>query len=113
MFNGTGYWVLGIRDCWMLNGANGPKGGSGWYWYGAVLGSNGKNRSGDQGSSPQHAAQYSLILGPGCMLTATTLLQEKATRKRRYMAAVTATQVTWGRMEVIIKLSSGHNLPQS
>lgn len=42
-----------------------------------------------------------------------TLLQEKATRKRRCMAAVTATQVTWGRMEVIIELSFGHNLPQS
>jgi hypothetical protein len=39
----------------MLNDTNVPKDGSGWYWCGVVLESNGKNKSGDQGSSPQPA----------------------------------------------------------
>lgn len=43
-----------------------------------MLGSNGEiNKRGDQGSSPQPAAWYTLILGPGCMLTATTLLHRQ------------------------------------
>lgn len=69
-------------------------------------------------SSLQHTIASSWV--HGCMLTATTSLhssspsisiQEKATRKRRCMAAVTATQASWRKMEVTSEVSSGHNLP--
>lgn len=40
----------------MLNGTNVPEDGSELCWCGTVLCSNGKNKGGDQGSSPQPAA---------------------------------------------------------
>lgn len=60
--------------------------------------------------SMQHSTASSWGLGACSQLH---LAPGEGNQKRRCMAAVTATQVTWGRMEVIIELSSGHNLPQS
>lgn len=84
--------------------------GTDWGWV-KVLGSNGeKSKRGDQGFSAQPAASSSWDLGACSQLPPCSIgSQGKAARKRRFMAAVTVAQATWGKMEVTTEVSSGHN----